>query len=432
MAFGVRKSFDRFEKKLDRNSMGFEERLDHVEYDSWILPPESENVIRDLIRRSNEGDRNAANHIVRCCGKIIIGLARRFSNNNPEIFYDLINDGIEKTYECIFHFDCNNGESTFPTYLYRALVRIYIVKYSQYNLGHSVRQAQQTHNTRLEIKRRIKEVQDPFDELSIEEIHQRSGLTRGRIFRAINGSRYVGSIEQKPKTTNGREVDGQDLKRNRLKDVKLDVEELFLQRELDEILKRILGELDLSSQIIIRQYFGFDHFTPPLSVEQVQEISRDPNILVKIKTAVENLKSLISEFCENPYKTVSEVNLQKLKQLLNSENEEFEASLKGIADAELRGIIQTIIKNAVDDGSIELEETVYLTEIFDIPPLSRHTFTSISKLFGVSRQTIGLKMKNKLLPLLKRELRNKYNINNAYNDTPQRTQHDPYIYSDIS
>ena len=365
-----------------------------------------EEEVKRLLKLAKEGDLKARDRAIENYENFLWYISLKFSNSNPSMARDLFQEAVLVAYDCIRTFEVER-DVKFMTYIHDAIKRELVV----------ARAVMQSGRARSEIRTSIARYSEfkknygiDLNQLSPAEIAEISGWTLRKAanitdaFRP-NMSRLEAPLAKDPQgdLTVGSSVADEN---------STDAERSAMAKNLHEVINLLLGWLSLRDRIIFKQYYGIANGAR-ITPYQLREASKRKDIFELTLKAAEKLRLAVIEFCKNPSVTCDGVTTNKLLAVATAsvdpqETIDGENALGVLLKGEIQSEIQMVFINALNN-SLTMEESIMLTEIFNIPRREDVKPEHLGNTLGISRQWIW-KIVQTRMPLLKKIARSQLNL----------------------
>lgn len=357
-----------------------------------------EEEVRRLLELAKEGDLKARDRVIGNYEDLLWSVSMKISYGDPLIAKDLFQEAVLVAYDCVQRFEAERGVK-FMTYLREAIRRKLLVACTEIRSG----RARSEIRTSISGYSKFKKAHgvDP-KQLSPAEMAEMSGWTSQKVANIMgtfrpNMSRLEAPLAKDPQgdLTVGSSIADEN---------SVDAERNAMAKNSHEVIDLLLGQLSLRDRIIFKQYYGMANGAR-ITPYQLREVSKRKDIFELALKAAEKLRLAVIEFCKNPSVTCDNTTINKLLAIATAsvdpqETIDGENALGVLLKGEMQSEIQMICINALNN-SLTMEESIILTEIFNIPRREKVGLEHLGNTLGISRQLVWKIMQTKM-PLLKK------------------------------
>ena len=233
-----------------------------------LLTAEEEKKLARKVRR---GDDEARQHFIEANLRLVVFIAKRYAQSDPELFLDLIQEGNLGLFRAVERFDpkLNHRFSTYATYwirqaIGRAIARNRTVRLPEH-VGDEIKQMRRARHTLYQSLGR---------QPTITELAHELGMTQKKLRRIEEASQRIVSLDEP--------VHGDDNDPVRLEEVLTDLDEpepefVVNQHLLRNQIREVVSELPARERAMIRKRFGLEDGVPMTLAEVGKEfgVSRE-------------------------------------------------------------------------------------------------------------------------------------------------------------
>ncbi|MBI5152170.1 hypothetical protein HZA39_01435 [Candidatus Peregrinibacteria bacterium] len=368
----------------------------------WISEPLDKGKLNELILQAQNGGVEAKFAVVRSFGALITGLARKFACGDKLLTEELTSEGIIIAERCVKRFDFGR-KITFCAYLFNSLNH----EFSKSSLAYKNNRPKslvKTIGARISALGRLSDNQINYRSGDPEEIAQITNQKIETVLRDQNALRTNFISLEEPIRNNDNRTHGDFIKNEKNQDF---IDIVFSKTLRDAIMK-ILNNFNLRDQIWVRRHFGMQG-PYPVSAYDLKNSDHGKINLQTITSAVAEFQNKLSDFCENPiFGSIETIKILRSlidsspnpEDTMNGENALGKTLITNNVNPAISEIISHII-NLMEPG-----KAIIAAEIFNLPT-EQYTSGAIGRTFGVSGEAVRIALNKKILPKIKRFLKNR-------------------------